>query len=400
MGRGAVNNVTVETVNGIIGDNHHGSRSGHGTHTATAHIDRLIAQNYDLNYITTILQTDLSAAFDTVDSDILTQKLDYYGLDKNTLKLLNSFLTDRRQYLSINSFNSDIIDCPPCSVIQGSKLSSLLYTIYTNEIPQLYKLMDMTNFRLITDSDLTNDFENMTHETINYVDDSTNIVTTNDSTTIQDYINDYYRLLETYYDTNKLKINADKSRILIICRPGHRQLTYKIQLTASNYTILQSDTIKMLGIHYTKTFDNTKNFNTITSKVSYRLNTIKSILGMAPIKTKTILSTSLLISIIRYGAGRMTNLSDNQISKINSLMLKISRYILGIKSYRMSTSNIFKELGWLSYPQIITSEAIKIIYNINNKCKPRSMMKFFQFDNVLYGEKRLVRTPFLKHKPN
>ena len=171
-------------------------------------------------------------------------------------------------------------------------------------------------------------------------------------------------------------------------------------MTASNYTIQQSDSIKILGIHYTKTFDNTKNFNTIISKVSYRLNTIKGILAMAPIKTKVIVSTSLLISIIRYGAGRMTNLTDNQISKINSLMLRISRYILGIRSYRMSTSNIFKELGWLSYPQIITSEAIKVIYNINNMCKPRSMMKFFQFDNVLYGQKRLVRTPSLKHKPN
>ena len=121
---------------------------------------------------------------------------------------------------------------------------------------------------------------------------------------------------------------------------------------------------------------------------------------MAPIKTKTILSTSLLISIIRYGAGRMTNLTDNQISKINSLMLKISRYILGIRSYRMSTSNIFKELGWLSYPQIITSEAIKIIYNINNTCKPRSLMKFFQFNNVPNEQRRLVRTPSLKYKPN
>merc|ERR1712240_484222 len=165
-------------------------------------------------------------------------------------------------------------------------------------------------------------------------------------------------------------------------------------------TILQSDTIKILGIHYTKTFDNTKNFNTIISKVSYRLNTIKSILGMAPIKTKTILSTSLRISIIRYGAGQMTNLNDNQISKINSLMLRISRYILGIKSYRMSTSNIFKELGWLSYPQIITSEAIKIIYNINNTCKPKSLMRFFQFNNIPNEQRRLIRTLSLIHKPN
>ena len=71
----------------IIGDNHHGSRAAHGTDTATAHIDFIIGQNYDNDTITTILQTDLSAAFDTVDADILTDKLDYYGLDKNSLTL-------------------------------------------------------------------------------------------------------------------------------------------------------------------------------------------------------------------------------------------------------------------------------------------------------------------------
>ena len=60
--------------NNIIGDNHHGSRAGHGTETATAHIDQIIGQNYDSNTITTILQTDLSAVFDTVDADILIQK--------------------------------------------------------------------------------------------------------------------------------------------------------------------------------------------------------------------------------------------------------------------------------------------------------------------------------------
>merc|ERR1712240_729561 len=123
--------------------------------TATAHIDFIIGQNYDNDTITTILQMDLSVAFNTVDADILTDKLDYYGLDKNSLTLLHSFLTDRRQFVNIDSYNSEIIDCPPCSVIQGSKLSSLLYTIYTNKIPQLYTLMDRTNFRLITDNDLT-----------------------------------------------------------------------------------------------------------------------------------------------------------------------------------------------------------------------------------------------------
>ena len=81
--------------NNLLLDQHHGSRVGHGTETATARIDQTMSENYDSNNITKILQTDFSAAFDTVDAVILINKLRNYGLDDNTLKLFNSFLTNR-----------------------------------------------------------------------------------------------------------------------------------------------------------------------------------------------------------------------------------------------------------------------------------------------------------------
>merc|ERR1711873_124586 len=140
------------------------------------------------------------------------------------------------------------------------------------------------------------------HDTINYVDDSTNITSDNNYDILQDYINDFYRLLEVYYDINKLKINADKSKILVICKPTLRHMTDKIKLIASGHHILQSNFIKILGTYYTKTFGNTRNVNKIISKVNYRLNTLNNILSIAPYKTKVILCTSLLISIIRYGS--------------------------------------------------------------------------------------------------
>ena len=171
--------------------------------------------------------------------------------------------------------------------------------------------MDRTNYNNITNDNITTDYNNKTQDTINYVDDSTNIIASNDYSQIQNYINDFYKLLETYYDINKLKIKADKSKIIIICEPSHKQVADTIQLQASSYTILQSDYIKILGVIYTKTFDNTKNLNSIISKVTYRLNTITNILSMAPPKTRKIISNCLLISIIRYGTGRMTTLTDS-----------------------------------------------------------------------------------------
>ena len=79
-------------------------------------------------------------------------------------------------------------------------------------------------------------------------------------------------------------------------------------------------------------------------------------------------------------------------------MLKISRKILGIKSYRMSTAAIFRKLNWHSYPQMIQYESIRLIYNINNLAKPRALVKLFKFTMNDEGV-RLVRTPVLIHTP-
>ena len=62
---------------------------------------------------------------------------------------------------------------------------------------------------------LTNDTQQIIpktieHVTIQYVDDSNNIITSNDSNGIELYINKYFKLLESFYNLNKLKINPDK----------------------------------------------------------------------------------------------------------------------------------------------------------------------------------------------
>ena len=46
---------------------------------------------------------DLSTAFDTLDHDLLIAKLHAYGFDKNALRLIKSYLTDRWQRTKINT---------------------------------------------------------------------------------------------------------------------------------------------------------------------------------------------------------------------------------------------------------------------------------------------------------
>ena len=67
-------------------------------------------------------------AFDTVDHEILCEKLNHYGVRGNVNNLIKSYLANRKQYVSLNGFDSEKNNID-CGVSQGSSLRPLLFLI-------------------------------------------------------------------------------------------------------------------------------------------------------------------------------------------------------------------------------------------------------------------------------
>ena len=80
----------------------------HSTVTSLVKITDDWYNGMDLGKLIGVVCIDLKKAFDTVDHDVLCQKLEYYSIQGRDLAWFKSYLSNRKQFTRVNGVDSSI----------------------------------------------------------------------------------------------------------------------------------------------------------------------------------------------------------------------------------------------------------------------------------------------------
>ena len=280
----------------------YGFKKGRNTTGAINKLMEDLYINFNSSKITQGIFLDFSKAFDTIDHDILIQKLILYNFTDNSKDLMKCYLSNRKQFVQINNENSSFLTLKK-GVPQGSVLGPLLFLIFIND---LLKASPSLKYILFADD--------------------TNIFSTESSKMKIELTN-----IEDWCLANKLIINYDKT-IQVIFRAPNKRLNFNdFSLNLNNIPLQIKPDTKFLGITLDSNISFSKHIAEVVRKLNLCLFMMRAIAPYLDQKTLidiyyTFFYPHLLYGLEFRGHGNKTDLKRVLITQKASL-----RVILKIK---------------------------------------------------------------------
>ena len=291
------------------------------------------------------LLTDLSKAFDCLFHDLLIAKLNAYGFSLPALRLVQSYLTKRKQKTKINSeFSSweEILFGVP----QGSILGPLLFNIF---LCDLFFIMNNVDFA-------------------SYADDNTPFFVGKDLDDVISKLQNASKTLFQWFNDNQMKANPDKCHF--ICSSS-----IKVNISIENQNISNSASEKLLGVFFGRILKFQSHIDNICKKASVKLNAISRITPYMDFNKKRLAINAFFSSQFNYCPLIWMCHNRTHNNKINKLHERCLRMIYNDK--RSSFKDLLEKDNSVSIHHKNLQALVTEMFKVYNKTSPEIMQEIF-----------------------
>ena len=347
--------------NKLLTDNQNAYRAKRSVTTAMLQLYDEIVKKQDDGVDSACIFLDCSAAFDTIQHDVLLGKLKLYGVDEEGMKWMKDYLSGRAQYVSIGGTRSDIKKILD-GAFQGSIGGPWCFLVMINDITILCKAGSFTVYIYADDTclrvDLTGDINK-------------------DQETLDKIMKDVVR----YMNSTKLKFNFPKSEFVVAAPKRHDD--YKQLVLNFNGNIVQQQLhARLLGLQVS--WDLTHKWyvaemkDNLISSLRKRLYVLQKLAPNCPKKCVKNLAHGLIYSKLSFGIQYWSRqLPEYLWNQIEVILNKTARVVLKIRPLQMHVKDLYRVLNWLPARSCRDFQDLSLFWSIKQYQTPRNLSLMF-----------------------
>ena len=341
----------------------HGYKKGHSPETLLARIlnDLLLAM--DKKLVTILLLIDLSAAFDTVDIDLLLHILQTeIGINGLALDWFDSFLRGRNQRVLIENTLSDVLKVY-FGVPQGSVLGPILFNIY---IRSLFSLIEKCGFNTSGYADDNNAYQSFV---LNFQYD-----------VIIQKLPDLMNKITEWMNRHFLKINPDKTEIILFLPSNMKSVNTINGSFLGGNCIRFSNSVKNLGFTLDRFLTMECHVNAIVSHCYKLISDVGRHRHILSAKDTETLMHAIVSSRLDYCNVLLYGVNKNVIQKMQKVQNAAAR-LISRRNKRQSVRDVLKDLHWLRVEERIIFKLLVLTFKCFHEIAPESLSSLISIRN-------------------
>ena len=330
-------------------------RPKHSTETALLKVKSDIVCEIDNRRAIFLVLLDLSAAFDTIDHDILTNRLSNdFGFRGNVVSWFRSYLYRRTCKVKIaNEFSdSHVLNF---GLPQGSCVGPQMFSFYTHPIADIIKRYKHIKFHFYAD------------DTQLYISFDPNKSGDADHALVM--LSACIEDIKSWMSQNMLCLNSDKTEFFIAANPRALKSLCNISLRVGDIEIRPSPHVRNLGVEFDCHLNMSHHVTNICRSLNFHLRNLSRIRMFIDETTCHHAIRALVTSRLDYSNSLLQGSSAKDIKRLQRLQNRAAKLIYNAKRRDHATPLLHK-LHWLPVKTRIEFKILTIVYKCFNDGAP------------------------------